>query len=293
MIRDLFVLAWKNLRKRKLRSWLTMVGIIISVAIIFVLISLSIGLQNAVEEQFEILGGDKFFIQAKGQLGPPQSGAAVQLTKDDVRVIEKVSGVKEVTYITVGNGEIEFNEEKRFFIVAGIPAEGMKLYTSSGSLEVEDGKNIGKGDIGMIVIGNHYKTRSIFSKPVKTGDKFLINGREFEVQGIFSLIGNPEDDKNIIMLSDDFEALFNSGERVDAIIVQINDGENINDIAESVERKLQRSRNVNDKTQDFTILTPEELLATFQTVLSVITLFLFGVAAISLIWDYEGNRRSE
>jgi len=283
MIRDLFVLAWKNLRKRKLRSWLTMVGIIISVAIIFVLISLSIGLQNAVEEQFEILGGDKFFIQAKGQLGPPQSGAAVQLTKDDVRVIEKVSGVKEVTYITVGNGEIEFNEEKRFFIVAGIPAEGMKLYTSSGSLEVEDGKNIGKGDIGMIVIGNHYKTRSIFSKPVKTGDKFLINGREFEVQGIFSLIGNPEDDKNIIMLSDDFEALFNSGERVDAIIVQINDGENINDIAESVERKLQRSRNVNDKTQDFTILTPEELLATFQTVLSVITLFLFGVAAISLI----------
>ena len=68
MIQDSFNLALKNLRKRRLRSWLTMVGIIISVAIIFILISLSIGLQNAVTEQFEILGGDKFFIQPKGQL---------------------------------------------------------------------------------------------------------------------------------------------------------------------------------------------------------------------------------
>ena len=283
MIQDSFNLALKNLRKRRLRSWLTMVGIIISVAIIFILISLSIGLQNAVTEQFEILGGDKFFIQPKGQLGPPQAGASVQLTKDDLKIVERTSGVKEATYITIGNGEIEFNKEKRFFIVAGIPPDGMKLYTSSGSLEVEEGKNIGKGDIGKIVIGNHYKTKNIFSKPVKAGDKFLINGKEFEVQGIFALIGNPDDDRNIIMLSDDFEELFGSGDRVDTIVVQINDGENINDIANSVERKLQRFRNVDDKTQDFTILTPEELLATFQTVLSVITLFLFGVAAISLI----------
>ena len=283
MIQDSFNLALKNSRKRRLRSWLTMVGIIISVAIIFILISLSIGLQNAVTEQFEILGGDKFFIQPKGQLGPPQAGASVQLTKDDLKIVERTSGVKEATYITIGNGEIEFNKEKRFFIVAGIPPDGMKLYTSSGSLEVEEGKNIGKGDIGKIVIGNHYKTKNIFSKPVKAGDKFLINGKEFEVQGIFALIGNPDDDRNIIMLSDDFEELFGSGDRVDTIVVQINDGENINDIANSVERKLQRFRNVDDKTQDFTILTPEELLATFQTVLSVITLFLFGVAAISLI----------
>ena len=283
MIQDSFNLALKNLRKRRLRSWLTMVGIIISVAIIFILISLSIGLQNAVTEQFEILGGDKFFIQPKGQLGPPQAGASVQLTKDDLKIVERTSGVKEATYITIGNGEIEFNKEKRFFIVAGIPPDGMKLYTSSGSLEFEEGKNIGKGDIGKIVIGNHYKTKNIFSKPVKAGDKFLINGKEFEVQGIFALIGNPDDDRNIIMLSDDFEELFGYGDRVDTIVVQINDGENINDIANSVERKLQRFRNVDDKTQDFTILTPEELLATFQTVLSVITLFLFGVAAISLI----------
>ncbi|MCH7902390.1 FtsX-like permease family protein [archaeon] len=55
------------------------------------------------------------------------------------------------------------------------------------------------------------------------------------------------------------------------------------EVAERVEKKLKKSRDVNDKTQDFTILTPEELLESFGTVLNIITGFLIGVATISLI----------
>ena len=55
------------------------------------------------------------------------------------------------------------------------------------------------------------------------------------------------------------------------------------EVAERVERKLQKSRGVNDKTQDFTILTPEELLEDFRTILNIITGFLLGVATVSLI----------
>src|SRR3989338_9108973 len=131
MIPDYFNLAFRNLRKRKLRSWLTILGIVISVATIFTLISLALGLQNAVEEQFRLLGNDKFFIQPKGQLGPPQAGAGVGLTKQDVEVIEKTNGIKKVTYMDVGNGKIEFGDEQRFFPVLGIPSEGMELYTET------------------------------------------------------------------------------------------------------------------------------------------------------------------
>ena len=70
MIQDYFKLAIKNLRKRKLRSFLTLVGIVISISIIFILVSLSLGLQSAIQEQFQQLGGDKFFIQPLGQFGP-------------------------------------------------------------------------------------------------------------------------------------------------------------------------------------------------------------------------------
>ena len=249
MITDYFDIAWKNLRKRKLRSWLTIVGIVISVATIFTLISMSIGLQNAVKEQFENLGGDKFFIQPKGQLGPPQAGGAVQLTTKDIEVIDKVSGVKRTAYFTIGNAEIEFDEEKRFFSVYGLPPEFMDLYVETGSFEISEGRLLKNNDRGKIVIGNHYKTRNIFSKNVKAGDKFLINGKEFEVAGIFESVGNPDDDRSIIMPRDDFIELFNSGERVDAVMIQVDEGAEVRSVAEAVEKKL-RNKNTEVKEKD-------------------------------------------
>jgi putative ABC transport system permease protein len=282
MLNDYFEIAWKNLKTRKLRAWLTMIGIIISVATIFTLVALSLGLQAAVEEQFESLGGDKFFIQPKGQIGAPQGGASVTMTEDDVKVIEKISGVKEVTYFTVGNAKIEFGDEIRFFPVYGIPEEGLDLYFETGSIEIEDGRAFSSGS-REIIVGNHHKTRNIFNRPIKTGDKFLINGEEFRVKGILKIIGNPEDDRTILMSAKDLEELFDIGDRVDFIMVQIDEGEEMDVVVERVEKKLQKFRDVDDKTQDFTILTPEEILAVFGTILTLITAFLGGVAAISLI----------
>ena len=284
MIKDYFNIAWKNLKKRKLRAWLTMLGIFISVATIFTLISLSLGLQGAVEEQFQMLGADKFFIQpATGFLGPPGSIGGVILTKEDINIIEKVSGVKKVTYFTFANAKIEFKDETRYFLVIGVPPEGLDFYLETGSLEFEEGGKFGKNDRREIIIGNHYKSKPIFSKPVKAGDKFLINGEEFKVKGILEIIGNPDDDRTIIMPIEDLKEVFGTGDKVDYIMVQINEGENIKEVANNVERKLRNFRNVDEKTQDFTILTPEELLAIFGTILTVITAFLGGVAAISLL----------
>ena len=140
MIFNYFNLAWKSLKKRKMRSWLTIIGIIISIATIFTLIALSLGLQGAIEEQFRMLGSDKFFIQPKGQLGPPQAGAGVKLTKEDVEIIKKINGVKKITYLLVGNAKLEFKDEEKFFPVYGIPEEGLNLYFETGSLKIEDGR---------------------------------------------------------------------------------------------------------------------------------------------------------
>jgi len=85
------------------------------------------------------------------------------------------------------------------------------------------------------------------------------------------------------MSIDAFKKLFNSGDRVDEIFIQVQDGQNLKEIAAKVEAKLRKFRDVTEKTQDFTILTPEELLASFGTILNIITAFLLGVAAISLV----------
>jgi putative ABC transport system permease protein len=283
MIKDYSKLAIKNLRKRKLRSWLTIIGIVISIAVIFTLISLSLGLKDAINEQFKILGTDKLFISPKGTSGGPGSGGAVEFTTADVKVIEKVSGVKDLSYAVIGNGAIKFGKQTKYFYVFGLPLDKIQLYIDSASIKMDEGNIIQTGETGKIMLGYDYKYNHVFDNPVKTGDKITINGKEFKVAGIAESIGNPSDDKNIYMSADDFKLLFNSGERVDSIIVQVDDEKNIQQISEDISKKLIKSRGLTEKTKDFYISTPEELLSSFDNILNIITVFLVGIAAISLL----------
>ncbi|MBM3247095.1 ABC transporter permease [Candidatus Pacearchaeota archaeon] len=283
MIKDYFKIAIKNLRKRQLRSWLTLVGIFMSIAIIFILVSLSLGLQGAVGEQFKKLGSDKFFVQPLGMSGGPGSSGAVTLTTKDAEIIEKVSGVEEVTYMAAGNSKVEYGDKTRYYPVYGIPEGGMDLFIESGSIEIDEGRLIQKDGNKEVMLGSDFKKGKLFDKPLKTGSTILIDGVEFKVKTIFEPVGNPQDDKNIIIGFEDFKSLFSSGEKVDYIIIKIKEGENITEVADRVERKLMNFRDVTEKTKDFAILTPEELLKSFQTILNIITYFLIGVAAISLV----------
>ncbi|MBX4212098.1 ABC transporter permease [Candidatus Pacearchaeota archaeon] len=283
MIGDYFSMAVKNVRKRRLRSWLTMLGIFISIATIFTLLSASLGLQGAVKEQFRILGTDKFFIQPKGQAAGPGSGGAVSLTTKDVDTIEKVPGVKTLSYSVYGSAEVIFQNQKRYFMVTGYPLDKADVFTELGAYKADEGRLLKQGDKGSVMIGSQYKYNALFKKPVSAGDTLTIQGKEFKVKGILQPIGNPGDDRNILMPIDDFNQIFNITDRVDAIFVQVEQGQDLKEVVARVERRLRSERGVTEKTQDFEISTPEELLASFGTVLNIITGFLLGISAISLL----------
>ena len=282
MIEDFFKLATGNLRRRKLRSSLTILGIFIAVATIFVLISLSLGLNDAIKAEFQQLGSDKFFIMPKGQAGAAGSGGAVELTTKDVDIIKKVNGVKEITYDIVGNAKIEFNSQARYFMVAGFPLDTTDLIVSSVGYKIDEGRFLKNGDTGKIMVGSGYKG-NYFKRPVKVGDKITINGKDFTVVGILQSVGSPTDDNLIYMPENDFRALFNIPTRVDQIIIQVKAGQNLEIVANATKKKLMDFRNVKEKTIDFSISTPEELLKSVGTILNIITAFLLGVAGISLL----------
>ncbi len=282
MIYDYFILALKNLRKRKLRSWLTILGIIISVATIFSLVSLSLGLENAVKEQFKLFGSDKIFIEPEGQFGSPGSGGAVVLSDKDLNVVKKVPGVKEAIGWVGAPAKIEYKDEVKFLTVIGTDTKGIDLFVEVGAYKIDEGRFLEEDD-KEIMVGSYYKTNKIFKNHISEGDEIKINEKELEIKGILKPIGNPGDDSLIYMPLDEFKKLFNTGNRIDIIVVQIEEGEEIKEVADSLDRKLQNFRNVDEDTKDFTITTPEEILEIFGNVLAIITGFLISVAAISLI----------
>ena len=283
MISDLAKISFRNLKKRKLRAFLTLLGILIAIATIFMLISLSLGLQVAVQEQFRLLGADKFFIMPAGQLGSPGTGGAVELTQKDLEVVTKIPGVKEASYFVAANAKIKFNDETRYVMAAGINLDTADLFIETGSYKADEGRLIKKGDKS-IMIGSQYKYNNFFKKPVKAGDKFIINDLyEFEIKGILTTLGNPHDDRMIMMPIEDLRSVFNIPDRIDQIIVQVDDESHLKEIADKTKKKLLNSRGLTEKTIDFIVLTPEELLASFGMVLNIITGFLLGIAAISLL----------
>jgi putative ABC transport system permease protein len=260
-----------------------MIGIIISVATIFVLVSVSIGLENSIEEQFRSFGTDKFYIQPRGQLGPPGTGFGGQLTIDDVDVIDKISGVKDLTYFVIGNTKVEFKDQTRYLLSIGFPTERGEVFVENGFYKIDEGKFLSSGDKNLIALGSQFKYNAVFSEPLETGDKILINDREFKTRTILQTVGNPQDDKLILMPIDDLREITNVTERIDQIIIQVEEGEDLAEVAKKVRKKLMSSRDVDEETVDFSILTPEELLATVGSVLNILTGFLLGIAAISLL----------
>tara|TARA_B100000315_G_scaffold250200_1_gene282615 strand:+ start:551 stop:1765 length:1215 start_codon:yes stop_codon:yes gene_type:complete len=284
MIKDYFILATRNLRKRKMRSFLTLMGIFISIATVFMLVSLSLGLQGAVEEEFRALGTDKVFIQSKtGFLGPPGSSSGVFLTEDDVDTVSKVRGIKDYSYFVAGNAKVEFKGQTNYLLVWGMPADNQEVYLEVGAFEAEEGRLLEKGDKDAIVIGWFYPQEKVFKKQVRVGNKLEINGHDLKVKGTLERIGNPDDDKAIMMNIDTFREIFDIPTKVDVIIVQIKEGEDLNEVSDRIEDKLRKARGVTEKTQDFSIIKPEELLESFGNVLNIITAFLASIAAISLL----------
>jgi putative ABC transport system permease protein len=283
MITQYAKLAIKNIKKRKLRSWLTLLGIFISIAAIFILVSLSLGLREAITEQFELLGADKIFIQANGNFGAPGSETASKLTTGDLDAIKKVSGVKEASYMVMGNVKVDYHNEIKYLMIIGVPLEGLALYMEGGQMKITDGRNIEKEGKNEIIVGYDFKYNSLFESPVSPNDKIILNDITFKVTGIISRVGNPSDDKTIILTIEDFKKLSDSGNRADYLIVKTEEGEDVNEVAKRLEKKLMSFRNVNEKTIDFTVLTPEELMSSFSTILTIITVFLISIASISLV----------
>ena len=286
LMEEFLNISLKNVKRRKLRSWLTIVGIIISIATIFMLVSVSLGLNAAVQEQFRQLGTDKFFIQPKGQIAGPGTAGSVNLTDDDINAIKKVAGVKDVATFSIKTVKVEAHDNVRFVYIMGVNLDSsFKILQESGFLKVEDGRMLSQGDSKKAMIGSQYKLNDILGEPIEVGDTLTLNDEHrVRVKAVLETVGNPSDDKNLYIPLDDFEEMFpDKINNYDQLIVQIEQGRNITDIAEKVDKQLVYSRDLDRDNKDFTILTPEEFLAAFGTILNILTAFLLGIAAISLV----------
>ncbi|MBT4539528.1 ABC transporter permease [Candidatus Woesearchaeota archaeon] len=285
MIKDFILLPLKEMRRRKLRSWLTLIGVIIGMAAVVSLITLGQGLENAIADQFDALGNDKLFITAKGNsLTPGLSIDAVKITQKDLDVVRSTSGIKEATGLIFSTARVEFNDNVRYFFVSGMPTEleERKLIGESQSYHLLKGRWLESGDNFKAVAGFLYTEDNLFGKEADLGDKILIQDTSFKLVGFWERIGSPPDDQSISIPIDAYQEIFNKPDEFGLLIAQTNTGDDPEKVAAQVEKELRKSRNVEEGKEDFSIETPAELAETFSTILNIVQWVLIGIAGISL-----------
>ncbi|MBI2107801.1 ABC transporter permease [Candidatus Woesearchaeota archaeon] len=290
MIYDYFKVGISNLIHRKMRSWLTMVGIFIGIAAVVGLISLGQGMEEAIKNIFFQIGSDKLLVTAKtGQRfsGPPGSSAAANLTTHDMAAIKRVNGVDKVGGRLIKSAKLEFNREVRFYFVASMPddQEGRELVTAANRYEAESGRLLKRGDRFKAVIGHDVANKGIFkTKRIELGNKIKISDVDFEAVGILKKSGNPQQDRVIIIPEDALrEVLGIDEDALDVIAVQAAKGVDINQASQNIERELRRERDVEEGKEDFEIQTPQQILETLGNILTMVKIVLIGIASISLL----------
>jgi len=275
MIKDYFSLALKNIAHRKLRAWLTVIGIIIGVGSIIALVAISMGLKSSIETEFEKMGVDKIFIGPKGYINTGGQG----LTTDDMDTVDSISDVEWSLSLVFAQGKkVSFNKKDVYAQISGYQTKDLDKKFADMNIKVESGSLFRGGETDKAIVG--YKVgKDFFDKEIRVKDNIEISGKKFTVVAVLAEIGNTQDDTMIVIPEDTARDLFDKANEVSYIEVKIKSGNDINAAAAKIKKKLKDKRG----DENFEVITPEQLLKTFGDVLMIIHVVLIGIAAISLL----------
>ena len=286
MFKDFFKLAWENLTHRQVRSWLTVIGIVIGIAAVVALVSLGRGLQYTIDEQFSKIGADKITVAAKSasQGGPGVQDTGIMLTNDDLDVVKKSQGVEEALAALQKVAKVEFNKKTKYQFIRGLPVdESRVVWDSAGIYDVGVGRTLKDGDKNKIIIGPELAKESVFGREIKVNDKLSINDADFTVIGIIEGGNNPGVSSIIVMTLDDARELFDEPDEATMIMVKIYNAEELDQTVENIKKDLRRYRDVEEGREDFTVESTKKYVESFLTIFNVVSTLLIGLASISLL----------
>jgi putative ABC transport system permease protein len=292
-----FQLAWNILVHSKLRSWLTIIGIIIGIAAVVSIVSISVGAKQQLEDQLGNLGANILtvtsgFSRATGNMGFDRGGRGgamaeffgvedssdeeVQnLTARDINIIKNIANVNYVMGAVSSEGDMTYSGKTASVRITGIDVLVWKEITTE---VLESGRFLTSGDSYSIVIGSNLASSTFDDIPINS--KVIIDGKSFNVVGI--LDGGNSVYMPIETARDVFEDI---GEKeFDSISIQIEDVSISNETVTTITSKLMMSRGILQEDEiDFTITNPSAMQETMQETMDTMSIFLGAIAAISLI----------
>lgn len=287
-----FMMALTSLYANKMRSLLTMLGIIIGVGAVIALVSVGMGVRSNVTSSIASLGSNMLIISpgASNKGGVRGAAGSRQTLKyDDAKAIR--SKVKDIDYVspTVQTSyQIVYGNQNWNTTVEGVTPEFMSIR----SLSVSNGSFISTNDLEkrnrVAVIGTTV-AENLFDEKNPVGQNIRINNQPYKVIGLLtskgqSSMGQDQDDMIYVPLTTAMERMLGIT-YVQSINVQVSDSTKMDQVQENIETLLRQRHHLTagNKEDDFTVRNLTSLMETVSQSTSMLTLLLGAIAGISLL----------
>lgn len=274
----------------KLRSWLTILGIVIGVAAVIAIVSLGEGMQQSMEDRFGSLGGDILTLSAGysrggGMFGHRMGGGGssgiateeeIVLDRTDLQTLKGIPDIALIDTNIRGSVDVTYLGKTGTVSLTGVD---QKVWSQITTSEIRDGRLLDSADQNVIVIGNSLAD-TYFSQPVGINKMLTIETSSFRVVGILDGGGT-----SIYMpIQMAYQILDDKENNVyDSIILKVKDEDMIDETILKIEKKLMMIRHVTEKTRDFSISSNKQTQEARAEMMNSMTMFLMAIAAVSLI----------
>jgi putative ABC transport system permease protein len=283
------LISLESLTANKLRSALTVLGIVIGVGAVIAMLAIGRGAQNTITGSIEGIGTNLLFVIRGGEEDVLNSKP---LTLDDVEALSDVfqaPSVIGVAPIVQGGAEVSAQGETTTTTLDGVTPnyEWVRNATIAEGEFVNDSHLLSRSAV--VILGTAVADDLFGRHDGLVGESVRIEGQPFRVIGVLVEKGGSgfadEDNRVIVPLTTAQSRLFQRAttNSVDMILVQALDADSVPQASEEVSAILRGRHRTAIGADDFTIFNQQDFLDTAQTVTGVLTIFLGGIAAISLL----------
>ena len=290
MYKESLLMAWASLIANKLRSLLTMLGIIIGVAAVIALVSIGNGVKQDIEDSISSLGSNLLVVMPGAPRTPgvrPSAGSMKTLKVSDYEAIAKLDGVKAASPMTNGSYVVIYQNKNWTTSVSGVNANFLDVnnWTMTSGRFFSD-KNVQNRE--RVAVVGQTVVKNLFADEDPVGKEIRVKNIPFRVIGVLKskgngTMGNDQDDTVLIPYTTSMERV----EGIDylrMVYVVAKDDEGIDRLQADIENLLRVRHNIKDTNlDDFNIQNMKSIMETVAQTTGTFTLFLGAVAAISLV----------
>ncbi len=287
--RNYLKMALSILYHSKIRSWLTIIGIVIGIGAVVTIISLSDSLSANMESRLSdmdltLITITPGYTKASSTMGPPGMREGItstdaELTKKDVRALKLIDNIDHISGQISGRESVYYMGESTTLSISGVDPQ---VWQYMVTYDLESGRLLDPTDKYVAVIGYKVATE-MFDDSISLNRIITINGKSVRVVGI---LASGESNSSVFMPIDAAVELIEDEKPdvYDSIVVKADDVDNVKTVKEKIETKLMISRNVmNEKDRDFSVSDSLSMAETVSEMMTSMSLFLGAIAAVSLV----------